>query len=118
MAAPEYVPVKPMDDVRSYESPPRRPEPWMADRPGDLMTAQPEGALFGQQGPDQGYALHLARLFRGALHLDQPHGAVTACDGERIVEHGARRAGTFVAGRAQHPHAAMARQLEPCARKR
>jgi hypothetical protein len=70
MAAPEYVPVKPMDDVRSYESPPRRPEPWMADRPGDLEAAQPSGALFGKQGPDQGYALVLARLFRGALHLE------------------------------------------------
>ena len=37
MAAPEYVPVKPLDDVRAYESPPRRPDQWRADRPGDLV---------------------------------------------------------------------------------
>ena len=60
MAAPEYVPIKPMDDVRSYESPPRRPDPWKADRPGDLVGAQPTGDRLGSQGPDQGYALKLA----------------------------------------------------------
>ncbi len=69
MAAPEYVPVKPMDDVRSYESPPRRPEPWWARRPGDLVDGQPHGELFGNQGPDQGYALVLARRFEGRLTL-------------------------------------------------
>ena len=61
MAAPEYVPVKPMDDVRTYESPPRRPDPWLAQRPGDLKTGQPRGVHFGNPGPDQGYALVLAR---------------------------------------------------------
>jgi hypothetical protein len=61
MAAPEYVPVKPMDDVRAYESPPRRPDPWRADRPGDFTGAQPRGRSLGSQGPDQGYALKLAR---------------------------------------------------------
>jgi len=60
VAAPEYVPVKPMDDVRAYESPPRRPDSWRADRPGDLVGSQPHGDLLGSQGPDQGYALKLA----------------------------------------------------------
>ena len=27
MAAPEYVPTRPLDDPRSYKSPPRRPLP-------------------------------------------------------------------------------------------
>jgi hypothetical protein len=69
VAAPEYVPVKPMDDVRAYESPPRRPEPWWAERPGDLDAGQPTGAALGWQGPDQGYALVLAARFRDRIHL-------------------------------------------------
>jgi hypothetical protein len=71
MAAPEYVPVKPMDDVRAYESPPRRPDPWCADRPGDFAGRQPLGDLLGAQGPDQGYALKLAHeVFGPRLKLD------------------------------------------------
>lgn len=69
MAAPEYVPVKPLEDPRAYASPPRRPDPWMADRPGDLVDGQPLGELYGYQGPDQGYALVLARRFEGRLTL-------------------------------------------------
>ena len=61
MAAPEYVPVKPMDDVRAYESPPRRPDQWRADRPGDLDgAASPAASGSACPGPDQGYALKLA----------------------------------------------------------
>ncbi|HEY1281072.1 MAG TPA: hypothetical protein VGF22_15455 [Acidimicrobiales bacterium] len=71
MAAPEYVPVKPMDDVRSYESPPRRPEQWRAERPGDLTSGQPVGERFGYQGPDQGYVFVLARRFEGTLTLTE-----------------------------------------------
>jgi hypothetical protein len=69
MAAPEYVPVKPMDDVRTYESPPRRPDSWRANRPGDLEGENPQGDRFGHAGPDQGYALVLARRFADRLHL-------------------------------------------------
>ena len=69
MAAPEHVPVDRSRPVRSYESPPRRPDPWMADRPADLPHGQPEGNRFGHQGPDQGYALLLAERFRGKLRL-------------------------------------------------
>jgi hypothetical protein len=71
MAAPEYVPVKPMDDVRTYESPPRRPDPWLARRPGDLKTGQPRGVHFGNPGPDQGYALVLARRLQPRVILQQ-----------------------------------------------
>jgi hypothetical protein len=70
MAAPEYVPVKPMDDVRTYESPPRRPGSWLATRPGDLRGEQPQGPRFGHPGPDQGYALVLARRQKDKLHLE------------------------------------------------
>ncbi|HEY2812025.1 MAG TPA: hypothetical protein VGJ03_01040 [Acidimicrobiales bacterium] len=69
MAAPEYVPVKPMDDVRTYESPPRRPDSWIPRRPGDLKTGQPRGSHFGNPGPDQGYGLVLAHNLRPQLHV-------------------------------------------------
>ena len=69
MATPEHVPVDRRQLVRSYESPPRRPDPWMADRPADLPFGQPEGGRFGNQGPDQGYVLTLLPLFEGKLHL-------------------------------------------------
>jgi hypothetical protein len=70
MAAPEYVPVKPMDDVRTYESPPRRPGSWLAVRPGDLRGNNPHGDRFGNPGPDQGYALVLAKRLRDRLQLE------------------------------------------------
>lgn len=69
MAAPQYVPLDPVDDDRVYESPPWRPDPWLADRPADLVGGQPQGPLLGNPGPDQGYALRLARRFEGRLVL-------------------------------------------------
>jgi hypothetical protein len=70
MAAPEHVPVDRTKPVRGYESTPRRPASWLADRPGVLTGAgQPRGDQLGNQGPDQGYALSLARRFEGQLTL-------------------------------------------------
>ena len=70
MAAPEHVPVDRNRPVRGYLSPPRLPEQWLPDRPGEVVDiGQPRGARFGHQGPDQGYALSLARRFRGTLTL-------------------------------------------------
>ncbi len=69
MAAPEYVP-KPKDETtRTYESPPWSPDGWVADRPADLGGPQPLGPRMGYPGPDQGYALKLARRFEGNLVL-------------------------------------------------
>jgi hypothetical protein len=82
MAAPEYVPVKSTDRARAYESPDYVPGPWLADRPGDLVGLQPEGRMLGDQGPDQGFALVLARRFEDRLHLaDREHAedAVAGC---------------------------------------
>ena len=53
-----------MDAPRAYESPPRRPESWTADRPGELAGGQPAGDAARQPGPDQGYALKLAAPVR------------------------------------------------------
>lgn len=41
----------------------------MADRPGDVEGGQPRGEGLGTPGPDQGYALKLARSFEGRLKL-------------------------------------------------
>lgn len=68
MAAPDYVPTDPTERVRKYTSPPRRPDSWFANRPGDLDGLQPDGTRLGSQGPDQGYALTLVKLFDDRLH--------------------------------------------------
>lgn len=71
MAAPEFVPLDPTDAPRAYSSPPRRPESWEADRPGEVVVGarQPRGDMLGNPGPDQGYVLRLVRQFEGKLHL-------------------------------------------------
>lgn len=70
MAAPEHVPVDTNREARGYESPPRQPEPWMAIRPAEVVDeGQPRGTRLGNQGPDQGYVLSLARRFEGKLTL-------------------------------------------------
>lgn len=69
MAAPDYVPVPLADMPReSLSLPPSRR--WTASRPADLLGRQPEGAAFGNQGPDQGYALGLAERFEDELVLE------------------------------------------------
>ncbi|MCY3960295.1 MAG: hypothetical protein OXG34_01325 [bacterium] len=69
MAAPDYVPNETAVADRHYVSPPRRPQPWLADRPAELTDGQPMGAGLGVPGPDQGYALRLARRFESDLLL-------------------------------------------------
>ncbi len=69
MAQPEFVPVPEIDEVRPAEQVPP-PTRWMATRAGEVVgTAQPEGDGFGSQGPDQGYALFLAKRFADKLEL-------------------------------------------------
>jgi hypothetical protein len=70
VAAPEHVPVDRNRPVRGYESPPRLRASWRADRVGEVVEeGQPRGGRLGNQGPDQGYALSLARRFEGKLTL-------------------------------------------------
>lgn len=100
MAAPDYVPKPAGEQVRVYESPPRRPEAWHADRPADLHQGQPAGAGFGNPGPDQGYALKLARRFEGKLVLTPGEDEADAIVG--CVEVANKRASLF--GRAPVIH--------------
>ena len=68
MAAPEYVPVS-LADMPRQEDAPKPPDSWRADRPGDLKAGQPVGPKLGSQGPDQGYALGLARRLEGTIYV-------------------------------------------------
>lgn len=69
MAAPEYVPVDRTRLLRTYVSPPRETQGWLATRPGELLDGQPKGDRLGNMGPDQGYVLKLVRHFHGKLAL-------------------------------------------------
>lgn len=76
MSQPQYVPSAPGAKAH-YTSPPKRDRSWTATRPGDVVRdGQPEGDLLGSQGPDQGFALRLARRFEPELVLyDGEHAA-------------------------------------------
>jgi hypothetical protein len=100
VAAPEFVPLDPRALVRVYESPPRRPDQWRADRPGDLDGRQPQGDRLGVPGPDQGYALKVAdEVFRPLVKTGavDPDDAVAGCLGIAL-----KRAAHF--GRAPTAH--------------
>ncbi len=83
MAQPPYVPHAPGKAARHYSSPPQRLGGWRADRPGELSDGPlPAGEGFGHQGPDQGYALRLARHFAPQLQLhdgEKPRDVVAGC---------------------------------------
>jgi len=93
MAAPEYVPHPATAPPRVYASPPWSGDSWLAERPGELAGRQPLGPRLGYPGPDQGFALKLARTFEGRLvlaegeHLDD---VVAGC-----VAVGLKRASLF-----------------------
>lgn len=94
--------MKPAQQVRSYESPPRRSDSWTPARPADFAGEhrQPTGDLLGNPGPDQGYALKLARLLEPELQLAEGEHAKDALAG--IVAVGVKRAS--VLGRAPVIH--------------
>lgn len=100
MAAPDYVPTPAMADPRVYHSPPWRGDVWVADRPGEIAGGRPVGARLGDPGPDQGYALRLARTLHGRLVLtanEDEHDAIAGC-----VAVAMRRASSFGRGPTMH----------------
>ncbi len=70
MAAPDYVPNTQNERPREALGTPGH-WGWKATRPGDLTGFQPSGPYFGNQGPDQGYALILAGRFHDRLLLTE-----------------------------------------------
>lgn len=100
MSQPQNVPTKPVA-TQHYASPPRRDRTWNADRPGDVFTdGQPKGELIGSQGPDQGFAIKLARSFEDQLVLTDGEHANDVIAG--CVAVGLKRASAF--GRAPTVH--------------
>lgn len=93
MGAPAYVPKIPTTKVRSYSSPPRRPAPWRADRPGELTGRQPEGDRLGVPGPDPGYAVSLTERFRDSLQLHDGEAVSDVLSGAAAIA--MKRAGLF-----------------------
>jgi hypothetical protein len=85
VAAPEYVPLEPNRLLRRYQSPPRLPDSWRPQRPGDLPGRQPHGDRLGVQGPDQGYIGVLARQLQGGLHLAEGEHERDALAGAQAV---------------------------------
>ena len=72
----------------------------MADRPAEIVGRQPLGPRLGDPGPDQGFALRLARQVRGRLVLTSAESEDDAIAG--IVAIAMRRSAMF--GRAPAIH--------------
>jgi hypothetical protein len=83
VAAPKFQPLSAEDSaITSYQSPDHVPDAWTADRPGEIDGRQPQGAHFGYQGPDQGYALALAARLEPDLVLsaiERADDAIAGC---------------------------------------
>lgn len=75
-------------------------KPWVAERPGELLYGQPQGAMLGSQGPGQGYALTLLRAAKAWLQygpLEKP------ADGDALLSALAMRRASLY-GRAPTMH--------------
>ncbi|MHB1547787.1 MAG: hypothetical protein ACYCV5_09700 [Acidimicrobiales bacterium] len=93
MTQPSFVPIVESDQVRgAYRL--RVPSIWTQSRPSELRgPAWPSGRSFGTPGPDQGFALTLARRFEDRLVLAEGERAEDAIAGAAAVA--SRRAGHF-----------------------
>lgn len=93
MTQPSFVPIVESDQVRpAYRL--KVPSVWTQSRPSELVgTARPRGERFGDPGPDQGYALRLARRFEERLVLGEGESAEDAMVGCTAVA--MRRAARF-----------------------
>lgn len=69
MAAPDFVPQTPAQLDSFYSSPEHQPDHWSPERPGELVGDQPMGGEYGFQGPDQGFALKVAKAVRPEVNL-------------------------------------------------
>ncbi len=82
MTQPSFVPVVEADQVRrAYQL--HVPAIWTTSRPSELRgTRAPSGAFLGTPGPDQGFALKLARRFEDRLLLapgEHTEDAIAGC---------------------------------------
>jgi hypothetical protein len=100
MTQPSFVPIAEADQVRPalrLET----PRPWVPNRPADLrFPARPGGPHLGTPGPDQGFALRLARRFEDRLRLHPGESAEDVLVGSALLA--SRRSALF--GRAPTIH--------------
>jgi hypothetical protein len=92
MAAPKFAPAGAAAS-RYYESPDVVPDRWGPERPGIVDGLQPAGPRLGAQGPDQGYALTIAKRLASRVHLqgrERLEDAIRGCVGIAL-----RRASLF-----------------------
>jgi hypothetical protein len=82
---PSFVPIVEVDQVRpAYRL--KVPTVWTTSRPSELHgTTPPRGIRFGNPGPDQGFALRLARRFEDRLELAEGESAEDAVVGSTAV---------------------------------
>ena len=93
MAAPKFSPVAPTSRARAYRSPDHVPDNWMPDRPAEISGFQPQGERRGNPGPDQGFALRIARQLAPSLRMqkgEHVEDAIRGCLGVAL-----RRASLF-----------------------
>ena len=85
MTQPSFVPIAEPDQVRpALRLEP--PQPWTANRPAEQRyPATAGGRGRGSPGPDQGYALRLARRFEDRLRLADGESAEDAVVGAALV---------------------------------
>jgi hypothetical protein len=100
MTQPSFVPIVEADQVReAYRL--HVPGIWTQSRPSELRTTKvPTGPKLGTPGPDQGFALKLARRFEDRLQLAEGESVEDAIAGATAVA--MRRAARF--GRAPSIH--------------
>jgi hypothetical protein len=93
MTQPKYAPIMPKDQVRGAY-PLATPSGWTANRPADFRPGpHPEQSGLGVPGPDQGYALRLARRLEDRIVLGEGEVEEDAVDGSVAVA--LRRAALF-----------------------
>lgn len=93
MAAPRHTPKPATDSPRGYSSPDHVPDRWIPDRPGELDGPQPTGAGLGTPGPDQGFALRIARRLSDEVQLQPGEHLDDAVRGSVLIA--LRRASMF-----------------------
>jgi hypothetical protein len=100
MTQPSFVPITEADQVRpSLQL--EAPRQWIPDRPAELrLPARPGGPHLGTPGPDQGFALRLARRHEDQLRLAPGEQVEDVVVGVALLA--ARRAALF--GRAPMVH--------------
>ena len=78
MTQPSFVPISEADQVRPTRNL-ENPGHWTTNRPAELrIPVRPTGPGMGTPGPDQGFALRLARRFEGDLRLAEGESAEDA----------------------------------------